>query len=196
MLDEAQKLDPNYPKIYNIYGLTYTMLGETPKAEASFQRALAIAPSDSDIRANYGAFLCATGRQRESIPEFEAALRDPLYKNPEVALINAGKCTAALGDYKKADEYLRRAIGASPGNAVAAYNLALIAYREARLDDARGWMRPVMREGSPRAEALYLGMCIERKIGDKQAELSYLTQLRNRFPDSAEAKAIGANACQ
>src|SRR5690242_13530131 len=196
VLDESQKLEPNYAKTYNVYGLVYTMLGETPKAESNFQRALGLAPNDPEIRANWGAFLCATGRPREAIPEFETALRDPLYKSPEIALINAGKCTAVLGDTKKADEYFRRAIAASPGNPVAAYNLALLAYREARLDDARSWMRPVMRESSPRAEALYLGMCIERKQGDKQAEVSYQTQLRNRYPDSPEAKAIATQACE
>jgi type IV pilus assembly protein PilF len=196
VLDESQKLEPNYAKTYNVYGLVYTMLGETQKAEGNFQRALALAPNDPDIRANWGAFLCATGRTRESIPEFETALRDPLYKSPEIALINAGKCTAMLGDGKKADEYFRRAIASSPGNPIAAYNLALLAYRESRLDDARSWMRPVMRDSSPRPEALFLGMCIERKGGDKQAEISYQTQLRNRYPESAEAKAITAQACE
>jgi len=189
VLNEAQTLDPNYPRIYNVYGLVNAMLGETQKAEANFQRGLALAPNDSEMRANWGAFLCATGRAREAIPELETALRDPLYRSPEIALINAGKCSATLGDARKADEYFRRALGASPGNATAAYNLALLAYREARLDDARSWMRPVMRDNAPRPEALYLGMCIERKQGDRQAEISYMTQLRNRYPDSAEAKA-------
>ncbi|HEY4139038.1 MAG TPA: type IV pilus biogenesis/stability protein PilW [Casimicrobiaceae bacterium] len=196
VLDEAQKIEPNYAKTYNVYGLVYTMLAETQKAESNFQRALALAPNDPEIRANWGAFLCATGRPREAIAEFDAALRDPLFKSPEIALINAGKCTAALGDAKKADEYFRRAIAMSPGNPIAAYNLALLAYREARLDDARNWMRPVMRDAAPRAEALYLGMCIERKHGDKQAEVSYQTQLRNRYPDSPEAKAIATQACE
>ena len=196
VLDESQKIDPNYPKTYNVYGLVYTMLGETQKAENNFQRALLLAPNDPEVHANWGAFLCTTGRPHEAIPEFEAALRDPLYKSPEIALINAGKCTAALGDNKKADEYLRRAMTASPGNPIAAYNLALLAYRESRLDDARGWMRPVMRDATPRPEALYLGMCIERKGGDKQAEISYQTQLRNRYPDSPEAKALTTQACE
>jgi type IV pilus assembly protein PilF len=196
VLDEAQKIDANYPKLYNIYGLVYTMLGETPKAEASFQRALALAPNDPEIRANWGGFLCATGRPREAIPELETALRDPLFKTPEIAMINAGKCSVALGETKKADEYFRRAMAQSPGNPVAAFNLALLAYHEARLDDARFWMRPVMQQAAPRPDALYLGMCIERKQGDRQAELSYSSQLRNRFPESAEAKAIATGTCE
>jgi type IV pilus assembly protein PilF len=196
VLAEAQRLDANYPKIYNVSGLVYTMLGEPQKAEENFRRALALAPNDPDIHANYGAFLCATGRERESIPEFERALSDALYKTPEIAYINAGKCSVVLRDPKKADEYFRRALAASPNNAIAAYNLALLAYREARIDDARYWMRPVMQQAAPRPEALYLGMCIERKGGDTQAELSYVSQLRNRYPEAPETKAIQSGSCE
>jgi type IV pilus assembly protein PilF len=196
VLDEAQKIDPNYARTYDIYGLTYTMLGEREKAEANFRRALALGPNDPSIRANWGAFLCTTGRERESIPEFEQAVRDPLFKSPEIAYINAGKCTAALGDPKKADEYFRRALTASPGNATASYQLALLAYKEARLDDARFWIRPLMQQGNARPDALFLGMCVERKLGDRQAELSYASQLKNRYPDAPETKQVATGVCE
>ena len=195
-LGNAKALDPTYPKIYDIYGLVYAMLGERAKAEENFRQGLALAPNDSDIRENWGAYLCATGREREALPEFEQVLKDPLYKTPEIALINAGKCSAALGENRNAEEYLRRALGVSPGNPVAAYNLALIAYRESRIGEARAWLRPVMQQPSPPAEALYLGVCLERKEGDKEAERSYESQLRNRWPDSAEAKALARGTCQ
>ena len=195
-LGNAKALDPTYPKIYDIYGLVYAMLGERAKAEENFRQGLALAPNDSEIRENWGAYLCATGREREALAEFEQVLKDPLYKTPEIALINAGKCSAVLGQNRSAEEYLRRALGVSPGNPVAAYNLALIAYREARIGEARAWLRPVMQQPSPPAEALYLGVCIERKNGDREAERSYESQLKNRWPDSAEAKALASGTCQ
>ena len=195
-LGNAKTLDPSNPRIYDTYGLVYAMLGERAKAEENFRQAIALAPNDSHIRENWGAFLCATGREREALPEFEQVLKDPLYKTPEIALINAGKCSAALGQTKNAEEYLRRALGVSPGNAVAAYNLALIAYRDSRIGEARAWMRPVMQQPSPAAEALYLGVCIERKQGDQEAVRSYESQLKNRWPDSPEAKALASGPCQ
>ena len=194
-LEEARRLDATYPRIYNIYGLVYTMMGETQKAEDNFRRAVSLAPNDSEIRENWGAFLCATGRAREAIPEFEQAIHNPLYKTPEIALINAGKCSVQLGERAAADTYFRQALTVSPNNPIAAYNLALLSYRESHLDEARAWMRPVMQQQTPPPEALYLGMCIERKQGDRQAELSYTSQLRNRYPDSAEAKALASGAC-
>ncbi|MEO9163410.1 MAG: type IV pilus biogenesis/stability protein PilW [Casimicrobiaceae bacterium] len=195
-LGTAKSLDPTYPKIYDIYGLVYAMLGERAKAEENFRQGMALAPNDSEIRENWGAYLCGTGRAREALPEFEQVLKDPLYKSPEIALINAGKCSAELGQAKAAEDYLRRALGASPGNPIAAYNLALLAYRDSRVGEARAWMRPVMQQPSPSSEALYLAACIERKQGDREAERSYESQLRNRWPDSPEAKAIASGECK
>jgi type IV pilus assembly protein PilF len=195
-LGAAKVLDPSYPKLYNIYGLVYAMLGERDKAEENFRQAVALAPNDSDIRANWGAYLCATGRAREAIPEFEQAIRDPLFKKQEIALINAGKCSASIGQTQVAEDYLRRALTASPGNPVAAYNLALLAYRQSRVGEARAWMRPVMQQANPPPEALYLGACIERKQGDREAERSYESQLRNRWPESPEAKSLAGGTCE
>lgn len=189
-LAEAVKFDPTYPKLYSIYGLVYTELGDNARAEENFRRALDLAPSDSEIRGNWGWYLCTHGKPKESIGEFEAALRNPLYKSPEIALINAGKCSAQAGDTAAADQYFRRALAMRPGNPVAAYNLALLSYRAGKLDDARALMRFVMAQSAPPPEGLFLGMCVERKLGDKAAEASYVTQLKNRYPKSAEALAI------
>jgi type IV pilus assembly protein PilF len=194
--NDALKLDARNARAYNVLGLVYGVLGERPKAEEAFGRALQLSPQDSEIRQNYGWYLCQTGRARESIPEFEAAVRNPLYRSADIALINAGKCSAALGEVGQAEAYFRRALQVSPGNVIAGYNLALVAYKSARYDDARGWMRIAMQDANPPPETLFLGMCIERKKGDTQAELSYISQLRNRHPDAAETRAIATGACE
>jgi type IV pilus assembly protein PilF len=195
-LNEAVKLDPNNAKAYNIFGLIYSLLGENAKAEQNFQKALQLAPQDSDIHHNWGWYLCTHGRAREAIPEFEQAIRDPLYKTPEIALVNAGRCSVSIGDIANAEVYFKRALAASPNNPNAAYGLALIAYKASRFDQARGWMRPAVQQANPTPEALYLGVCVERKLGDRQAELSYVAQLRNRYPNADETKAIVTGPCE
>jgi Tfp pilus assembly protein PilF len=57
-------------------------------------------------------------------------------------------------------------------------------------------MRAVMQTTTQPPEEIYLGLCIERKLGDRQAELSYISQLRNRYPDSYETKAITSETCE
>ncbi len=187
----AERIDATFARTHSIYGLVYATIGELPKAEASFRRALELAPNDSEARQNWGWYLCTHGRAKESIAEFEAAIRDPLYRTPEIALVNAGKCSVSIGDAAAADQYFRRALQLRPNEPQAAYNLALLSYRGQRYADARALMRMVMQQNSPAPEALFLGMCVEQKLGDAQAEQSYALQLRNRFPDAAETKAIG-----
>jgi type IV pilus assembly protein PilF len=194
-LKEAESEDATYAKIYNVYGLVYTMLGEEAKAESNFRRALQIAPDDSDIHHNWGAFLCSHGRPALAIPEFEIAARDPLYKTPEIALANAGKCSVVLGNKQAAEGYFRRALSLKPLDAYAAYNLALLKYHEASYDESRSLMRIVMQQNNPPPQALYLGMCIERRKGDRSSEQSYVTQLKNRYPESPEAKNTDGKDC-
>ena len=195
-LNEAAKLDPDDARIYNLFGLVYAMLGEDAKAEQNFRRALAMAPQNSDVRHNWGWYLCSTGHPREAIPEFQMALANPLYKTPEIALINAGRCSIALGDLAGADSFFRRAQAAAPNNPQAIYGLALITFKLNRQDEARTWIRRLTQQPPVPPEALYLAMCIEKKSGDRSAEQSYISQLKNRYPDSAETKAIPTGVCE
>lgn len=194
-LNTAVKLDPNYAPAYNIFGLIYAVLGEDRKAEQNFERALQLAPNNPDIHHNWGWYLCQHKRERESLAQFESAVSDPLYRTPEIALVNAGRCAQAIGDTRAAEGYFRRALAGQPTNVLASYGLAQIAYKEARYDEARAAMRRVMAANNPSPEALRLGMCVERKLGDRQSEASYTSQLRNRYPDAPETRAI-AEACE
>jgi type IV pilus assembly protein PilF len=195
-LEEAMKLDPTNAKIYNVYGLVYAVLGEDGKAEQNFKQAVSLAPNDSEIRQNWGWYLCTHGKPRESIPEFEMAIKNPLYKSPDVALTNAGKCSIEFGDNRAGEAYLKRALTINPANISTVYNLALLMYRESRIEEARTLMKRIMTAPNPAPDALYLGMCIERKAADRVTEASYVQQLKTRYPDSAEARAIPPGACQ
>lgn len=194
-LNKAIGLDPNYAQAYNILGLIYTVFGDNRKAEQNFERALQLAPNDPQIHHNWGAYLCTHGRERESLAQFEAAVADPLYKTPETAMVNAGRCAQSIGDVRAAENYFRRALQYQPTNAYANYGLALIAYREGRYEEARRYTRVATQSTNPSAESLYLGLCVERKLHDRAAELSYVSQLRNRYPEAVETKAIDADSC-
>jgi type IV pilus assembly protein PilF len=195
-LGNALKLDPTNPKIYNTYGLVYATLGQDAEAAQNFRKALELAPNDSDFRQNWGWYLCTHGQAKESIPEFEIAAGNPLYKTPEIALINAGRCSASLGENQRADLFFRRALSISPNNPQAAFSLSQLVYKEGRLPEARALMKPVMLQTNPPPEALALGICIERKLGDRSAEASYTSQLRNRYPGSVEAQNIATGTCE
>ena len=87
---------PSYFAAYNVLGLINMDLGENVKAEDAFRHALEIAPGDSDTLNNYGWFLCQTQRERQAIPAFMRALKNPLYATPAKPYLNAGICTEKM----------------------------------------------------------------------------------------------------
>jgi len=188
-LDEARiaiESDSSYPLGYNLLGLVQMYLKDNGAAEDSFGRALRLAPSDPEINNNYGWFYCQSGREQQSISYFETASRSQLYSTPTKPLTNAGICSLGMQDDKGAEQFLLRALRADPSNGDAQFLLADICYRTGRLGEARLRLAEIHRMSEPTAQTAWLGLRIERKFGDREAESRYASELRRKFQDSRE----------
>lgn len=187
--NEAIKFDPNYALAYNGLGLVYAVLKEDAKADSNFKRSIQLNPTSSESRNNYGAFLCSRGRYDESVNQFTEAVKNPLYKTPQFAYLNAGVCSLKNNDEKKAEEFFKLALKIEPLLNKAAYELANMEFKRGNYLSARGYMKNVMYT-NPGPDILWLGVRIERILGDKNALASYELQLRKNFPDSEQTKAL------
>lgn len=188
-LDEARKAidaDPSYPLGYNLLGLVQMYLDDNRAAEENLRRALQLAPSDPEINNNYGWFLCQRGREKQSIEYFVEASRNTLYAAPTKPLTNAAICSISAGDDKAGEDFLMKALRADPQNGDAQFLLADLYFRTGRLVDARMRLNEVHRLLAPTAQSVWLGVRIERRLGDREAELHYSKQLRREFPESRE----------
>ena len=194
-LNGALRDDPGYAPAYGMLGLVYSELRDDAQAERYFQRAIEVNQQDPEIRNNYGWFLCQRGREPQALVQFELAIRNPFYRTPDLAMLNAGRCAAKIGDRKNAEAYLLQVLNVAPANPVAHFLLTDIAYRAGELQLARMRMRSMMGAGQPGPEALLIGVCIERKLGNQPDEASYVFQLRQRFPASKEAASIDSGGC-
>lgn len=188
----AIESDADYYQAYSVRGLVHAHLKENAKAEEDFRKALKIAPKNPEVNNNYGWFLCDTGQARQSISYFLNALKDPLYDTPDVAYFNAGACAVKAGDLDGALGYLlnslRLARGPAPGTR---YQLANLFYLRGNLDEAKIYLNEAMKAmDNPSAEALWLGVRLERKLGNKAGEGTYAAQLRSRHPTSLEYQAF------
>lgn len=191
-LRQSLAIDPEYAAAYGMLGLVYMDLSDRARAEESFQRALRIAPDDSELNNNYGWFLCQTGRERQSIERFQAALRNPLYPTPARPMHNAGICSLRLGDEAAAEGWFQRSFQADPRNPVAMYNLGEIYLKRRDLDRARFYTQRLTSGFEPTAQVLWLALRVERMAGNRDSEASLATQLRRRFPTSPEAALLAA----
>lgn len=193
-IKQALLADPSLADAYSMRGLIYMDMGESKLADENFQQALRLLPASPDFNNNYGWFLCQNGRERESLSFFEAALRNRSYNSPAKALNNAGACSLKIGDPKAAEQYFTRAFKSEPGNPTTNFNLAKIYYDQGDYERARFYVSRLLKSDAMPAEVLWLGIRIERKRGDRAAELSLATQLRRRHGSSAEFAAYQRGA--
>jgi type IV pilus assembly protein PilF len=190
-LTQALQADKDYAKAYSVRGLVHMALREDKEAEEDFKRSLQLDNTDSDTQNNYGWFLCQRGREKESIPHFMGAIKNPMYATPDLAYLNAGLCSRKMGNSKDAEEFLQKALQVQPDNAQALYALADLNFAKSDYFAAKKYFADFSQKSDNlTAEQLWLGVRINRKVRDRNSEASYAIQLRNRFPDARETQML------
>ncbi len=192
-LDELRKaiaVDSQYGPAYNVYGLIYMELAEDKLAEENFRRAIDLDRTDSESRNNFGWFLCERGRHDEGLAQFSTAIQNPLYARPEQAMSNAGLCAEKKGDFALAEANLAKSLKLQPDNANSILKMAGLTFRQNRLPETQRYLGRHAELAPPTAESLWLGVRLERKLGDRAQEAAYGLQLRKRFADSNEARQL------
>jgi type IV pilus assembly protein PilF len=190
-IDVALKFDVNFPQAYNVRAMVRMALREDDQADADFLHSLQLDNSNSGTHNNYGWFLCQRGRTKESISQFQEALKNPLYATPEMAYVNLGVCSKKAGQTKDVEVNFQRALIMRPGMPEALYGLADWSYDSGDYAGAKSYfLRFSQVVPDLNAEQLWLAVRIERKMHDRNSEASYALQLRKLFPDSREAQLL------
>lgn len=189
-INVALRSDASYGPAYSIAGLIYSELKEDRLAEQNYEHALRLNPLDSDANNNFGWFLCQRKREEDGIKHILAALRNPLYRNAERSYVNAGLCARQRGDTAGAEDYFQKVLAMRPNQLQALYQMADIAYVRGNYPAAKTYLNRFTQTGAANAEVLWLGVRVERKVGDRDSEASYALQLSRNFPNSKEARAL------
>ncbi len=189
-IQKARSADRNYPPIYNALGVLYQRLGEKVKAEGFFKKALSLNRSDSSSLNNYGQFLCRESRFNEAEVTFLKAANNPLYATPEIAFSNAGSCAMKQGKLDIAETYFRNALEKNPKISIALLQMAEISYTTENYLSARGYLQRYLEGNSHSAKSLWLGIKVEKELGEKDTLASYKLLLKNKFPNSKETKLL------
>lgn len=185
----ATQIDPNLAVAYNGLGLIHAALGQDAQAEQNFRKSIQLEPNSSEAHNNYGNFLCARNRIDESIKEFMAAVKNPLYITPAVAYTNAGICALRKPDVANAESFFQKALQIDPLIGAAAYQLALLQFNRTQYVHAKKTLQnAVMSQPTP--ENLWLAVQIARKLGQRDEEASFALQLRRLYPESEQAKLL------
>ncbi len=183
-------LDPNNGEAHNVMAIIYSRLGENELADKHYRRAKSLQPKNPYTLNAYGSFLCGQKKYNEADKQFKAALKNPLYTTPEVALTNAGICARQNKDLDLAEAYLRRALQHNKRFSVALFQMAKISYETGDMQSARDFLKRYHEVARLTSQSLWLGIQIEQKLGNRDAVASYSMQLKGSFPDSTEVKLL------
>lgn len=187
-LQKALEIEPDFANAHHVMALVYNRIGDKQQAEQHFKRALELDPNDSQTLNDYGLFLCAGGKHQAADELFARAVANPLNATPEIAHANAGLCAARAQNYPQAEKYLRAALADNPRLPTALLEMADISFRLNRYLPARGYLQRYLESARHSARSLWLGIRIERQLGDRDAAASYALALKSKYPDSEEAR--------
>ena len=188
-LDELKQviaIDPSYADAYNLRGLIYMQLNDARLAEESFRRAVVLNPRDANTLHNLGWLQCQQRRFDEADQTFQQALGNPLYPERAKTLMAQGLCQARAGKSEVAERTLAKAYELDAGNPIVGYNLANLLFARGDMPRAQFYIRRLNNSELANAESLWLGIKVERKLGDKLAMAQLADQLKKRFPRSRE----------
>lgn len=185
----AIERSPNYALAYNGLGLVYAALGERTRAEEAFKRAIQLQPSNSESHNNYGRFLCDQGKYDASQKEFMQAVKNPLYKTPQVALYNAGVCALRAQQKPQAENYFFQALQVDPLAHASAYQLANLQFSRGEAALALNTLRNSVNV-APSPESLLLAVRICRALHMADDASDYSIQLHKLFPNANETKQL------
>ena len=189
-LQRALEADPNFSTAHNAMGLLQERLKNPEEAEQHYRRAVSLNPADSAAQNNYGGFLCRQQRYDEGEARFIKVTENPLYETPEIAYANAGVCMKRAGDYEKAERYLRSALQINPKIPQALIAMSELSYENKRYLTARAYLQRYLEVAPHTSQSLWLGVRVERQLGDKNTASSYALLLKSNYPDSRETQLL------
>lgn len=195
-LRKALELDPKSAEANNLMAVLLDRDGDRKGADRHFRRALTLKPDYAQAHNNYGGFLFRQKRFKEAAEQFEKASADISYDFRAPSFEGLGRAALQLGDRERAERAFLRALRLDANMPLSNLEVADIKFHQDDLMAARAYYQRFLKltANVPQtARSLWLGIRIERRMGDQNALASYELALKRLFPDSEEYKAFAAS---
>jgi len=160
---KALNLNPKHKESLHALGFINTRFGKYDEAISYYKQAISIDPKYSEAMNSLGVAYMETEKLDEALKYFNMALDNPFYSTPEKPYSNIGLVYYRKGDYRGAEDAVKKATIRNPNFPVAMYIQGLLylqegddeaamkkftkaltiepAYLEARLELAKAYVR-------------------------------------------------------
>ena len=192
-LKRAQQIAPDAPEVNNALALFYTIEGENEQVEKYYKKALIGDPDFSQARNNYATFLYGQNRYKDAIEQLEKVTKDYRYQRRYTAFENLGVCYLKVGEPEKAEKSFNRALQLNGNLPISIIELSELALQQGNYQLTERYLRKYEKIAQPSPKQLWIGIRLQRQLGDKDKVASYALALKSMFPGSDEYKAYKAS---
>lgn len=195
-LRKAIELDPKSAEAHNLMAILLERESDPKGAEKHYRKAIGLRQDYSQAHNNYGVFLFKRGNFQMAASHLEKAAGDISYQMRASAFEGLGRAALKLGEKDRAENAFQRALRIDASLPVACLELADMNFEKQNLVAARAYYQRFLKllESQPQtARSLWLGIRLERRLGDRNALASYELALKRLYPDSPEYKAYAAS---
>lgn len=184
-LQAAAKLDPKNLEYQHRLGLAYQRSGDLAGAVDAFANALALQPTNDELRNTYAFLLIDTRQADRGIEES----RKVLEHNPKDtgALMNIGYAELKKGDFDQAEKAYRGVVAVDANSAAAHYDLGIALKSKDQLEPAQKEFREAIRLDLSLPQAHYSLGITDWQLGDFAGLTDEMRAAIKVAPDYAEA---------
>jgi len=170
--------------------ILYEQLGEDELAGKHYRKAYSIDPNNTLTLNAYGQYLCRIGKLDRADDMFNTAVKDPLYRRPELIYTNAGICARKRPDMKLADRYFRQALQRNSNYQPALREMIRDSFAQKNHLITRAYLQRLQELTPLTPEFLWIGVRTESALDNKNTMSSYALLLKNRYPESEETQQL------
>ncbi|MCB0347205.1 MAG: tetratricopeptide repeat protein [Bdellovibrionales bacterium] len=188
----AVEIDPKNEVAHNNLALTYLSSQKPEQAKEHFLEAIKLNPKYTDAITNLGALYLSEQQYNLAKEQFEIAKKDLTYTEPEKLNANLGATYFHLGDFVKAEEFLKQSILSDrkycPAHryyGATLYHLNLLDRAQKAIEHAIGLCKT---EKYP--ELFYYGGLTYYKLGDTTKANAKWKELEGFYPNHSYVKEI------
>ncbi|MBO1273071.1 type IV pilus biogenesis/stability protein PilW [Shewanella sp. 4t3-1-2LB] len=192
-LDKAMGYAPELEEVNVAMAYYYQTVGETQKAEDTYERAVNSSNATGDAANNFGVFLCQNGKYAKSEKMFLRAIGNSKYTRTASTYENLGLCQHKAGELEKARQYFEMALKYEPTRQVSLLELMEIALEQQDFQAAKLQLERYHKVAVDSALSLALAIKIEHGLNNIEAAKRYGVLLLAKFPSSPQAKEYRAS---
>lgn len=186
VLRKAADIDEDDAGLNNAYGLFYLVEDDKKRAERYFRKAINEDPEFSSAYNNYANLLFSERRYEDAVEQLLVVSKHYRYEKRFQVFETLGRCYMRLEQPESAEPAFKKALQLYPRLPGSLLGLSELYLNKGNYALSKKYLEQYEAVSKPSPEQLWIGIRLQRQLGNGDKLASYELALRKLFPGSPE----------